>query len=46
MNEKLNAYIENLKKERVAVLGLGISNAALLRFLKEFQEFLHRLNPY
>ncbi len=35
MNEKLNAYIENLKKERVAVLGLGISNAALLRFLKE-----------
>ncbi len=35
MNEKLNAYIENLKKERVAVLGLGISNAALLRFLKD-----------
>ena len=35
MNEKLNAYIENLKKERVAVLGMGISNAALLRFLKD-----------
>lgn len=35
MNEKLNAYVENLKKERVAVLGLGISNAALLRFLKD-----------
>ncbi len=35
MNEKLNVYIESLKRERVAVLGLGISNAALLRFLHE-----------
>ncbi len=35
MTEALRRYVDSIKHKKIAVLGLGLSNLALLRFLKE-----------
>lgn len=37
MNSKLNEFNEKLKQSKIAIIGLGVSNIPLLKYLKELQ---------
>lgn len=37
MNNKLNEFNEKLKQSKIAIIGLGVSNIPLLKYLKELQ---------